>query len=347
MPSSFRSLEIGKEVAILDAMKVIGSSPAQISLVTEEDGRLLGTLTDGDIRRGILKGFSLEEPVKKVMNCEFSYVAESTKKEKIIGLMKQKCIRQMPVLDKDGHIVELVLLDDYVVRATRGVPVVIMAGGKGTRLLPLTEDCPKPMICINGKPMLEIILEQFIDDGFSDFYFSVNYLKEQIIDHFGAGEKWGVSINYLEESRPLGTAGSLKLLPDKIFTPFVVINGDLLTRLDLRKMLQFHEDFGAVATVGVREHRTKIPFGVVKADGVFIEEFREKPVYSDWVNAGVYILEPTVLQDIDADKYVDMPNLLEEGIKRGKRIAACPIHEYWIDVGRPETLEQAYTEWKK
>ena len=220
-----------------------------------------------------------------------------------------------------------------------------MAGGKGTRLRPHTEHCPKPMLPVGDKPMLEILLEQCITSGFHTFYFSVNYLKEQIVDYFDDGARWGVSIRYLMEDEPLGTAGSLQLLPDSLTEPFLVLNGDVLTRLDPVQLLHFHAQNQAQATLCVREHELTVPFGVVQTKGVELAGFVEKPTYRNKVNAGIYVIDPQLLPLLPPHQFTDMPSLLLAAQLAGHRVAVCPIHEYWLDVGRPESLLKAHREW--
>jgi NDP-sugar pyrophosphorylase family protein len=221
-----------------------------------------------------------------------------------------------------------------------------MAGGKGERLKHLTSDCPKPMLHVDGTPILEIILEQCIELGFRDFYFSVNYLKEQIKDYFGDGSAWQVNIQYLEEDKPLGTAGALSLLPSMSEHPLLVLNGDVLTRVDYGHLLRFHSEHEAAATLCVQEHTTQIPYGVVRMDNGMVQAIEEKPVLSNYVNAGIYLLEPCLLELVPSDQFFDMPQLIEKAVAHPYRVSAFPIHEYWLDVGLPETLERAHGEWK-
>jgi NDP-sugar pyrophosphorylase family protein len=201
------------------------------------------------------------------------------------------------------------------------------------------------MLPVGDQPILEILLEQCITSGFRQFYFSVNYLKEQIIDHFDDGSRWGVSINYVVENEPLGTAGSLQLLPDVLTEPFLVLNGDVLTRLNPSQLLHFHSEHQAQATLCVREHELTVPFGVVQTNGTELSGFEEKPTYRHLVNAGVYVIDPKLLPLLPPHQSTDMPSLLQAAQQAGHRVAVCPIHEYWIDVGRPETLQQAHREW--
>ena len=259
-----QNLKLSPTTQALEAMRIIDRGAAQIALVVDEQERLIGTLTDGDIRRGLLHGETLDAPVERLMNRNFRSVRSTEDQGLVYQMMRQEVLRQIPVLDTCGRVVKLLLLQELLNPHQLTNAVVIMAGGKGTRLRPHTENCPKPMLTVGDKPMLEILLEQCIASGFRDFYFSVNYLKEQIIDYFADGNRWGVSINYLIENEPLGTAGSLQLLPDFLKDPFLVLNGDVLTCLDISQILQFHIEHNAQATLCVRQHEFTLPFGVVQ-----------------------------------------------------------------------------------
>ena len=336
---------ISANATVLHALSIIDSGNYQIALIVDEQQLLLGTLTDGDIRRGLLHGATLETQVDQLMNHHFRYVRSSEDQADVLEMMRREMLRQIPVLDEEGRVVQLLLLEELLSPPQLSNAVVIMAGGKGTRLRPHTEHCPKPMLPVGDQPMLEILLEQYIASGFRQFYLSVNYLKEQIINHFADGSRWGVSIEYLVESEPLGTAGSLQLLPDALTEPFLVLNGDVLTRLNPIQLLRFHSEHKAQATLCVREHELTVPFGVVQTNGVELAGFKEKPAYRHLVNAGVYVIEPQLLPLLSPHQSTDMPNLLQAAQQAGHRVAVCPIHEYWIDVGRPETLQQAHREW--
>lgn len=340
-----QALQLAPVTPVLEAMRIIDRGAAQIALVVDEQQRLLGTLTDGDIRRGLLHGETLEAPAERLMTRQFRFVRSGEDQVAVLEMMRREVLRQIPVLDEQGRVVELLLLQELLAPAHLPNAVVIMAGGKGTRLRPHTEHCPKPMLPVDGKPMLEILLEQCIASGFRQFYLSVNYLKEQIIEHFGDGKAWGVSIDYLVEDEPLGTAGSLRLLPSSVKEPFLVMNGDVLTRLNPSQPLRFHVEHEAAVTLCVREHVTTVPYGVVQAKGVELAGFEEKPSYRHLVNAGVYVIDPQLLPLLPPHQPTDMPTLLQGAQQAGHRVAVCPIHEYWIDVGRPETLRQAHQEW--
>lgn len=345
MNSDFHSLFIKPETLLMEAMGVIEKGSAQIALVVDARQCLLGTLTDGDIRRGLLHGATLETPVKQLMNRQFRSVSCNEDKLAVLEMMKQELLLQVPVLDQFGRVLNLLLLQELLSPSHLSNAVVIMAGGEGKRLRPHTEECPKPMLPVDGKPMLEILLEQCITSGFRQFYFSVNYLKEQIVEHFLDGSRWGVQINYLVEQEPLGTAGSLQLLPGSVADPFLVMNGDLLTRLNLCKLFQFHSEQHAQATLCVTEHVLTVPFGVVQTNGVELASFEEKPSYRQLVNAGIYIIDPVLLPLLPSQQFTDMPTLLLAAQEKGLLVAVCPIHEYWLDVGRPESLQQAHQEW--
>ena len=328
-------------ISLLEAMKALDSNALQIILVVDEKKKLVGTLTDGDIRRGLLKGFSLKSPINAFMNRDFKSIKSSDDKEETILMMKKDRIRRIPIVDDQQNVLDLLLIEDFVNVKDINNTVVILAGGKGKRLRPFTNNCPKPMLKVEGKPILEIILENCISCGVTDFVFSVNYLKDKIIDYFGDGSKWNVKINYLIEDKPLGTAGSLSLISQDSIEPLVVINGDILTRIDLRKFIEFHNDLKAEATMAVREEKLQLHYGVIQNDGFNLVDIQEKPLITHQVNTGVYILNPSLLKLISPNEYLDMTTLLMNANENDKKVCIYPIHEYWIDVGRPENLRQA------
>ena len=340
-----RKICISPHVTVRDALQVIDQSSAQIALIVDDQSKVIGTLTDGDIRRGLLQGANLDSLVGRLMNPDFRFVRNEVDHSSILQLMRRDELRQLPILDEEDRPIQLILLQDLLVPERLPNSVVIMAGGKGVRLRPHTANCPKPMLRVGDQPMLEILLEQCIASGFHSFYLSVNYLKDQIIDYFGDGSRWGVSIDYLLEDKPLGTAGSLQLLPDSIKDPLLVLNGDVLTRLNPSRLLQFHSENLSHATLCVREHELTVPFGVVQVDGVKLVGFEEKPTYRHNINAGVYVINPELLSLLPANEFTDMPTFLFAAQDAGRNVAVCPIHEYWLDIGRPETLEQAHREW--
>ena len=344
MNFSYRDLILPPSATLLEAMKKIDSLASQIALIARKDDFLLGTLTDGDIRRALLNGEKLEASCEIAMNKSFLSFSLESGYASMQRIMKEKKIRHVPIVDGDGRVVSIVSLEEFE-ESNLPYPVLIMAGGKGTRLLPKTENCPKPMLPINGKPMLEILLERCISSGFREFYFSVNYLKRQITDYFGDGSKWGANIKYLVEDIPLGTAGSLSLMPSNIQEPFVVLNGDVLTKLDFSQILSFHNEHDADATLCVREYEYSVPFGVVNTSGVQLVGFEEKPTYRYMINAGVYVINPKLLRLLPKNNPIDMPDFLKLAKDSSHNVIACPIYEYWIDVGRHDTLKQAREDW--
>ena len=351
MRTQLDACSIATGASLRDAINAIDRGGVRIALMVDGEGRLVGTLTDGDIRRCLLRGLDLASPASGVVQRQFQAASGPLQRAEARALLLRHSIDQLPVINGGGRLVGLYLLDDLLDQPAAGLPnpVVLMAGGRGTRLRPLTDHCPKPMLRVAGKPILESILEQCIASGLQEFHFAVNHLKEQIRDHFGDGSRWGVRIQYIEETSPLGTAGALQLLPDEARrgSPLLVMNGDVLTRLNLAQLLEFHASHGAAATLCVRSHDVVIPFGVVEAEGVELVGFREKPVLRHQVNAGIYVLEPSLLDHIPPGEAMDMPSLLLAARAAHQRVAVCPIHEYWCDIGRPETLQQAHEDWAR
>ena len=336
---------INNDATLLQAMDIINSNKAKIALIVNNDGRLLGTITDGDIRRAILKRKDLQTLAKEIMNKDFFATGIDKDYKTIQKIIVERGISYVPVLDNNDKLVDLLSFNNIKEKKSSEVRVIIMAGGKGTRLKPYTDNCPKPMIKVCGKPMLELILEKCIASGFSKFYFSVNYLKEQIISYFGDGKVWDVDIKYLIEDKPLGTAGSLSLFKEFNEEPILVMNGDVLTTFDFNKMLDFHLKNNLDATLAVREEYLKFPYGVVEIDGIKLKSFQEKPILKKLVNAGVYVLSKKLFSYIKNNTFSDMPDLLSYAKLNNGSVGVFPLHEYWIDIGRPETLEKAHKEW--
>jgi len=303
--------------------------------------RLLGLITDGDVRRGIIRGVSLESPATEIMNATPTVATTSNSREEISSRMVELAVRHMPVADEHGVIVGVFVRSDFGSPGTVSTPVVLMAGGRGQRLYPLTKDVPKPMLPIGNMPLLEIILRNLAAQGFVNVIISVNYLAEVIMDHVGDGRAMGLNVSYLHEDKPLGTAGALAQLQGVIAETFVVMNSDLLTQVNLRRLLAFHQEQEANATVGVREYVFEVPFGVVNLDGSRVESMVEKPLHRSLVNAGIYAVEPAALSLLKQDEYCDMPSLLGLIMASKQAVSAFPIHEQWLDVGRPEDLAQA------
>jgi len=333
------------DASLREVIEIIDRGAAQIALVADAENKLLGVITDGDIRRAMLRNESLSRLAENIMFRDFRSLPKDATEEQALVLMRRETLHQIPALDEQGRVIRLFLMEELIKPKRRENTVVIMAGGEGKRLRPLTESCPKPMLRVGGKPLLEIILEQCVEAGFQHFYLSVNYLKKQIQDYFGDGARWHVRIEYLEETQPLGTGGALSLLQQKPKGPVLVLNGDVLTRVDYGRLLRFHDEQQAAATLCVREYTTQIPYGVVRMDDLHVLTLEEKPVMSNYVNAGIYLLDPALFDLVPQNQFFDMPTLLEKAMQHQHRVSAFPIHEYWLDVGHPETLERALGEW--
>lgn len=342
---AWRDVRVPPEASIRDTVRVIDAGALQIALVVDSEGRLLGTVTDGDVRRGILNGVGLDAPVRGIMNPDPRRAREGEDNASILALMKQHRIHQVPVVDDGGVLVGLETLDDLLKPARRDNPVVLMAGGLGTRLAPLTNERPKPMLHVGDRPILETILLNFIDYGFHRFHISVNYKAEMVRAHFGDGSRWGVDIRYLHERERLGTAGALSLLEERPTQPLLVMNGDIMTRVNFDALLEFHVRNQAAATLGVREFSHTVPYGVVRMEGNRLLSLVEKPVEKVFVSAGIYVLQPEVLEAVPRNRYYDMPTLFQELMDRGQPTVGFPIHEYWLDIGRMEDFERAHADY--
>lgn len=337
----WRHAILSPSVTVHEAIQKLNEVALKIVLVCSDNGNLIGTISDGDIRRGLLRGLTLNSPVLDIIRRNPLVVPEGMGRDLVLQLMSANKVQQIPVVNDQGCPVGLHLWDELTTPTERPNLMVIMAGGMGTRLRPYTESCPKPMLPVAGKPMLEHIIERARLEGFRHFVLAVHYLGHMIEEHFGNGEKFGVVIEYLKENAPLGTAGALSLLSPKPELPFVVTNGDVITDIRYGELLDFHVRHGATATMAVRLHEWQHPFGVVQMEGVDIVGFEEKPIARTHINAGVYALSPSALECLDKNQRCDMPGLFEQIQKRELRTIAYPMHEPWLDVGRPDDLAKA------
>jgi dTDP-glucose pyrophosphorylase len=344
MRDKWRRALISPQATVGEAIRAIDQSGVQIALVVEAGDVLRGTVTDGDVRRALLRGVSTGDAVSAIMNPKPTTVPAEEPSAHVLELMKRTMHRSIPSVDRTGRVTHVYHLGDFLRSQARTNAVVIMAGGLGRRLDPLTQDTPKPLIRVGPKPILENILDNFREYGLREFFLSVNYKAEMVKAYFGDGSRWGVSIRYLEETKRLGTAGSLSLLEVRPAQPLIVMNGDLITKVNFEQMLDFHAEHGAQATMGVREYDLQVPFGVVKLDGDRITAIDEKPLHRFFVNAGIYVLEPEVLELVPRDVEYDMTTLFQTLSKQGRRTSAFPIREYWLDVGRLDDLERARVE---
>lgn len=336
---------ISPDTTILRAIEVIDASSLQIALVVDEAGKLLGTVTDGDVRRSILKGLQLSNPVTLIMCAEPTAASSHESRDSIVAIMKVKQIRQIPVVDAKGCVIGLDVWDDLASQKKRQNVVVLMAGGLGSRLGDLTTNCPKPLLPVGNKPVLETILNNCIEYGFSDFYISVNYMGDMLKEYFGDGSRWGVDIKYIEEDKRLGTAGALGLISDKPSLPVLVMNSDVLTKINLQRLMAFHEEHDHAATMCVREYDVQVPYGVVKIDKHKLLGIEEKPVHRFFVSAGINVLNPETIELVPKNEYFDMPSLFEALIEKQMTTSVFPIREYWLDIGRLSDYERANGEY--
>ena len=325
-----------------EAVKVLDEEALRIVMIVNEDNKLIGTITDGDIRRGLLKHLSMSTHLSEVMFREPTVASVEDGRDKILMQMKALDLMQIPLVDKEKRVVGLETLHHILLNNRHENPVFLMAGGFGKRLRPLTNNTPKPLLKVGPKPILERILEQFIEAGFYNFYISTHFKAEMVRDYFGDGSKWNVNIKYVAEEIPLGTAGSLGLLPkDLSDLPILVMNGDLLTKVDFVELLNFHLHQGGDATMCVREYDFQVPYGVVKSKNNFITSIKEKPLHSFFVNAGIYVLNSSMVKDIDVNSYIDMPDLIQNKIDNSGQVTMFPVHEYWLDIGHINQFEKA------
>jgi dTDP-glucose pyrophosphorylase len=343
MINNWEKTILGIDSTILDALKIINSEALRVAIVVDQSHCLVGVVTDGDVRRGLINGVSLTDSVSDIVNHYPVTLPVDTPQDIILQKMKELDILFVPLMD-DKRVVGLETLHDALVaKVTHLNPVFIMAGGFGTRLRPLTDTCPKPMLKIGNKPILETVIRSFIKAGFVNFYISTHYMPEQIEQHFGDGSDLGVSIRYVYEDSPLGTGGALGLLPADLpkELPLIMMNGDVLTKVDFQRLLEFHTENQADATMCVREYDYQIPYGVINGEGNKITSMVEKPIQRFFVNAGIYVLSPRVIQSVPANHHIDMPTLLEEHMEERDNILMFPIHEYWLDIGRMDDFNRA------
>ena len=342
---SIDKIKLKSGSSVREAMIAIDDGAMKIAVVVDDEGKLVGILTDGDIRRGLIDGMTLSSSIETIIqtNPIVCYVNDS--KEDILAKSLGKKIYHMPVLDAHLRVIGIEDIDSLLEPKARINKVVLMVGGLGSRLRPLTENTPKPMLKVGNKPILETIINNFKQYGFKDIILSVNYKADIVKEYFGNGEKFGVNIEYIHEDKRMGTAGALSLMRGKFDEPFFVMNGDLLTNVNFEHFLNFHKDNNATATMAVREYEYQVPFGVVNQDGGQITSIVEKPMQRFYVNAGIYILNPEVINMIEDDTFYDMPTLFDDLIKSNKAPISFPVHEYWLDIGQMNELKQARNEY--
>ncbi|PHS14922.1 MAG: alcohol dehydrogenase [Kangiella sp.] len=341
MNNNWKSILVSPSCSILEVLKVIDREALQLAIVIDNQQKLLGTVTDGDIRRALIDDKALSAEISEVMFTSPITLPVNTSKSEVLSVMENKGILAIPLM-KDKHVVGLATLKDLIQHAQYENPIFIMAGGFGTRLKPLTDHCPKPMLKVGDKPILETLLLRFRRAGFQNFYISTHYLPEVITNYFGDGSSLGINITYINEDKPLGTGGALGLLPSELIElPTILINGDILTTLDFSKLLEFHSNNKACATMCVREYEYKIPYGVIESEGISIKKMVEKPTHRYSVNAGIYVLEPSLIHSVEKNVYIDMPSLLEEKLGENENVNHYTFHDYWLDIGQTDDYHRA------
>jgi dTDP-glucose pyrophosphorylase len=340
-----QDIQLPPHATIKEALTAIDKGALKIAVVVDEHQKLQGVLTDGDIRRGLLNGLHLDSPITSIIQTNPFVCSVNDSREDILAKVLGRRIYHIPILDKEGRFIGIEDIEALIRSSTKTNRVVLMVGGLGSRLRPLTEDTPKPMLKVGNKPILETIISNFKNYGFVNIILSVNYKAEQVEAYFGDGSGFGVSIEYIYENKRMGTAGALSLMREKLTEPFFVMNGDLLTNVNFEHFLNFHMENKSVATMAVREYEHQVPFGVVNQKDGEILSIVEKPTERYYVNAGIYLLNPEVLEYVPDGVFFDMPTLFEGLIEHHKKPLSFPVHEYWLDIGQMHQLKQARREY--
>lgn len=332
---------IKAEDSIKTAMEAIDKGSRGIALIVDGEQRLVGTVTDGDIRRAILKGFSLKEPVKTIMNSNYIFITRNYSRTLVTTIFQNRGIMQLPVLDDDMRVVDVIFYHEFFEETVKENWALIMAGGLGTRLHPLTSETPKPMLRVGAKPIIETIIEQLKSYGYKNIILCLNYKADIIRNYFQDGSNFGVNIRYINEKKRLGTAGAIKLVKDYIDKPFFVLNGDILTKLNFEQFMQFHIKSGNCVTIGTKKYEIQIPYGVVDLSDEKVTGLKEKPCSSYFISGGMYCLDPDAIDMIPEDEYFDITQLISDYLDKGKKVGSFPITEYWMDIGRIDDYNQA------
>lgn len=340
--SDWHNVVLTPDSTIRHAMRILDETALRIVIVCDNEKKLLGTVTDGDIRRGLLASCNMTDSVACVMNINPHVAKESHARQQRIEIMDKYDLLALPVVDYNNILIGLETLHKLLQPEKVDNPVFIMAGGFGTRLRPLTDNCPKPMLRVGDKPMLEHLINQFIALGFHHFYISTHYMPEVIHDHFGDGSEWNVHITYIHEESPLGTGGALGLLPkDLPKLPLIMMNGDVLTKIDFKQLLDHHKSHQFDATMCVREVEHKISFGVVESKGKLITAMVEKPTYHYHINTGIYILSPECVASVKPNIKIDLPTLLAERMEKQEKVGIYTSYDYWLDIGQMADYQKA------
>ena len=335
--------QVNPSATLKDVLESLENNIHRICTVVDEDKTLLGTITDGDCRRAIIKGHSLETPAEALMNKNYLAVDSSFSNDQIRSLMFTNDLNQIPIIDQKRRLVDVVSREFLrQQRNPKQNSALILAGGKGTRLRPLTENVPKPMLPVRGKPMIEYIVENLVQNGITDIFISINYLGHIIEKHFGDGSSWGCKISYVKEELPLGTAGSLRLIKDQVENPILIVNGDLVTGVNFGACLDFHYTQELDMSVGTSTYSVQVPYGILSlTDAGKVVDIEEKPTKRYQANAGLYVINPSLIEHIPAERIFHMTDLLQVALSKQMNVGAFPIHESWLDIGIPKHYESA------
>ncbi|MFA5462070.1 MAG: nucleotidyltransferase family protein [Sulfurimonas sp.] len=342
---NIENIKLKPTATIKEALTIIDNGAMQIALIVDEKDRLLGTLTDGDIRRGLLKGLDLNSAIESIIFKTPTIAKISDTKEDILKIALSKKLHQIPIVDEGGKIIGIQEIEELIKPKEKTNKVILMVGGLGTRLRPLTENTPKPMLKVGDKPILQTIVEKFVEYGYTNIVMCVNYKSHVIQNYFGDGSEFGVIIEYIFEEQRMGTAGALSLLKEKPNEAFFVMNGDLIANINFEHFHDYHMASDAMGTMCVREYDFQVPYGVVNIENSKILSIEEKPTHKFFVSAGIYMLSPKILEYIPENQFYDMPTLFEKLISESKNVVSFPLREYWLDIGRIEEFERANQEY--
>lgn len=337
------ALMLAPSSSLRDVILLLERTAKGIALVVDERRQLLGTVTDGDIRRAMLAGMGVDAPLHGLLARRVGTpitMPVGTPPADLLRVMNERMVRHLPLVNEAGLVEDIALLSEMARDLDLPLRAVVMAGGFGTRLRPLTERLPKPMLPVGERPLLELIINQFRQAGIHRVNLTTHYKADLITQHFGDGKNFGVEIEYVKEDQPLGTAGALGLM-EGCMEPLLVVNGDILTRVDFRAMLQYHREHRAQMTVAVRAHEVPIPFGVIETEGVQVTRVVEKPRITHFVSAGIYLVDPAVCGQVPRGEPTNMPDLINRLVAQGKMVVSFPVHEYWMDIGQTEDYRQA------
>lgn len=334
MKANLKNVLIHSDCIIKEVLEKLNTGAKGIVLVVDDENKLIGTITDGDVRRAILKGASIDEKINGIVHKNPVYVEEGADKEKIKDIFIRRAVKQIPIVDKERVIVDLISINDILIPEGKEYPVVIMAGGLGTRLKDLTKEVPKPMLKVGQDPILHHIINNFKQYGYNKILITVNYKAKIIENYFQDGYAYGVKISYIRERERLGTAGGIMLAEEYLNKPFFVMNGDIFTNLNVDNMMNYHLDNEFDLTIAVRKYSNRIPYGVITTNGNMVRSIIEKPETECLINGGIYCLNPKIVKLIPKGKYYEITDLINSCIEQGLKVGYYEIKEYWMDIGK-------------